>query len=94
MAAFRRRREDCSDIATGGYLRRVARLPGFIGGPVFAGAWLENGDVFDDWQHAGLRSNGGAGVVLDTLLGPVTLGGSWSFDGRWRMYFAAGRLFR
>jgi NTE family protein len=81
-------------IATGGYLRRVARLPGFIGGPVFAGAWLENGDVFDDWQHAGFRSNGGAGLVLDTLLGPVTLGGSWSFDGRWRLYFAAGRRFR
>ena len=81
-------------IATAGYLRRVARLPGFMGGPVFAGAWLENGDVFDDWQHAGVRSNGGAGVVLDTLLGPATLGGSWSFDGRCRMYFAVGRLFR
>jgi NTE family protein len=81
-------------IATGGYLRRVAGLPGFIGGPVFAGAWLENGDAFDDWQHAGFRSNGSAGLVLDTLLGPVTLGGSWSFDGRWRLYFAAGRLFR
>jgi NTE family protein len=81
-------------IATGGYLTRVARLPGFMGGPVFAGAWLENGDVFDDWRHAGLRSNGGAGVVLDTLLGPVILGGSWSLDGRWRMYFATGHLFR
>ena len=57
-------------------------------------AWLENGDVFDDWQHAGFRSNGGAGVVLDTLFGPVIVGGSWSFDGRWRAYFATGRLFR
>jgi NTE family protein len=81
-------------IATGGYLRRVAGLPGFIGGPVFAGAWLENGDVFDDWQHAGFRSNGGSGIVLDTRFGPVILGGSWSFDGRWRTYFAVGRLFR
>jgi NTE family protein len=81
-------------VATGGYLRQVTRLPGFIGGPVFAGAWLENGDVFDDWQNAGFRSNGGAGVVLDTLFGPIILGGSWSFDGRWRTYFAVGRLFR
>jgi hypothetical protein len=81
-------------IATGGYLRRVARLPGFIGGPMFAGAWLENGDVFDDWKHAGFRSNGGAGVVLDTLFGPVVLGGAWSLDGRWRAYFATGRLVR
>ena len=73
---------------------RVARLPGFIGGLVFAGAWLEHGDVFDEWQHAGFRSNGGAGVVVDTLFGPVLFGGSWSFDRRWRTHFAVGRLFR
>jgi len=61
---------------------------------VFAGAWLENGDSFDDWQHAGLRSNCGTGVVLDTLFVPVLLGGSWDFDGRCRTYFAVGRVFR
>jgi NTE family protein len=36
-------------VATGGYLRQIARLPDFVGGPVFAGAWLENGDAFDKW---------------------------------------------
>jgi hypothetical protein len=39
---------------------------------VFATGWLENGDVFDDWQHAGLRSNGGEGVVMDTLVEPLS----------------------
>jgi NTE family protein len=29
-------------VATAGYLRRVGRLPDFVGGPVFAGGWLEN----------------------------------------------------
>jgi NTE family protein len=81
-------------IATAGYLRRVARLPDFIGGPVFAGGWLENGDAFADWDLANWRTNAGAGLVMDTLVGPVILAGSWSFDGRWRTYFGVGRTFR
>jgi NTE family protein len=81
-------------IATGGYLRQVGRLPDFMGGPVFAGAWLENGDAFEKWSLAGWRTNGGAGVVMDTLVGPVLVAGSWGFDGRWRTYLAVGRVFR
>lgn len=81
-------------VATGGYLRRVGRLPDFMGGPVFAGGWLENGDVFDDWNDAGWRTNAGVGLVLDTLVGPFVLAGTWSFDGRWRTYFGVGRIFR
>jgi NTE family protein len=81
-------------VATAGYLRRIARLPDFMGGPVFAGGWLENGDAFDEWDLAGWKSNGGAGVIMDTIVGPVLLAGSWGFDGRWRTYFGVGRLFR
>ena len=35
--------------------------------------------------HAG-ESNGGVGLVMDTLVGPVIVAGSWSFDGRWRTH--------
>jgi NTE family protein len=81
-------------VATGGYLRQVGRLPDFMGGPVYAGGWLENGDAFDKWSHAGWRTNGGVGLVMDTLVGPVMIAGSWGFDGRWRTYIGVGRLFR
>jgi NTE family protein len=81
-------------ILTGGYLRQIGRLPDFFGGPIFAGAWLENGDAFDGWSNAGWRTNGGVGVVLDTIVGPVMLAGSWGFDGRWRTYLGIGRIFR
>jgi NTE family protein len=81
-------------IATGGYLRRIGRLPDFMGGPVYAGGWLENGDAFDEWSRAGWRTNGGVGLVMDTLVGPVILAGSWGFDGRWRTYVGVGRVFR
>ena len=81
-------------VATGGYLRRVGRLPDFMGGAVFAGGWLENGDAFDEWKRAGWKVNGGVGLVMDTIVGPVLFAGSWSFDGRWRTYLGVGRMFR
>jgi NTE family protein len=81
-------------VVTGGYLRRIGRLPDFVGGPIFAGGWLENGDAFDEWSNARWRTNGGAGIVMDTIVGPVIVAGSWSFDGRWRTYIGVGRLFR
>jgi NTE family protein len=81
-------------IATGGVFRQFGRLPDFMGGPVYAGAWLENGDAFNDWSAAGWRSNGGLGLVMDTLVGPVVLAGSFGFDGRWRTYLGVGRVFR
>jgi NTE family protein len=80
--------------ATGGYLRQVGRLPDFLGGPVFAGGWLENGDAFDEWSRAGWRTNGAVGLVMDTLVGPVVVAGAWGFDGRWRTYLGVGRTFR
>jgi NTE family protein len=79
---------------SGGYLHQVARLPDFLGGPVFTGAWLENADAFDEWSLARWRTNGGAGVVMDTIVGPVVIAGSWGFDGRWRTYLGIGRIFR
>jgi NTE family protein len=81
-------------VATGGYLRQIGRLPDFMGGPIFAGGWLENGDAFDEWSLAKWRTNGGVGVVMDTLVGPVVIAGAWGFDGRWRTYVAVGRAFR
>jgi NTE family protein len=50
---------------SGGYLRQVGRLPDFLGGPVFAGGWLENADAFDEWDAARWRTNGGVGVIME-----------------------------
>ena len=63
-----------------------------MGGPIFGGAWLENGDAFDG-SDAKLRSNASAGLILDTLVGPVILATSFGFDGEWRTYFGVGRIF-
>jgi NTE family protein len=80
--------------AGAGYLRHAIRLPDFIGGPVYLGGWLENGDAFDDWSDAKWRSNVSIGAIMDTLVGPVVLAGTTGFDGRWRTYLGIGRVFR
>jgi NTE family protein len=79
-------------VLTGGYIRQLGRLPDFMGGPVYAGAWLENGDAFNG-NTARLRTNASTGLILDTLVGPVILAGSFGFDGDWRTYIGVGRIF-
>lgn len=83
-----------SYLGTTGVMRQIGRLPDFLGGPMFVGAWIENGDAFEDWSAATWRTNASTGLILDTLLGPVILAGSGGFDGRWRTYIGVGRIFR
>jgi NTE family protein len=80
-------------LLTTGYLREVARLPDFLGGPLFLGGWVENGSAFDDLSAAQLSTHVGVGVFMDTLLGPVVVGMSFGFDGEWRSYLGIGRIF-
>src|SRR6185436_9695953 len=78
-------RGDHYAVLTLGAMRRVGRLPDFLGGPVFVGAWLENGSFFDTHEKADLNSQLGLGLVGDTLVGPVLVGTSFGFDGGWRI---------
>lgn len=80
-------------VATGGYLRQVARLPDFLGGPVFVGAWMDSGSAFDAWKDMDYAVQASGGLVVDTLLGPGFVATSVGFDGKWRVYFGIGRLF-
>ena len=59
-----------------------------------AAGWIENGDAFDERTLATVRTQVGAGAVMDRLIGPVMLAGTAGFDGRWRTYLGIGRIFR
>ena len=80
-------------VGTVGYLRQITRLPDFLGGPVFAGLWIENGSAFNDTDDFDFHSQTGLGVILDTLLGPVVIGTGIGFDGGWRTFMGVGRIF-
>jgi NTE family protein len=88
------RRGDHYAVLTLGAMRRIGRLPDFLGGPIFAGAWLENGSLFDSHQNADFNSQVGVGIVTETAVGPIFLGTSAGFDGGWRVRFGLGRIFR
>jgi NTE family protein len=81
-------------IATVGVSREIGRMPDFLGGPVHVGVWLENGDAFDTRDDLSWRTHVSTGLIVDTLIGPMLLGGSAGFDGRWRTYVGIGRLIR
>lgn len=86
-------RGDNYAVFTLGYLRRVARLPDFLGGPIYLGGWVENGSAFNDIARMAVKTNVSAGSIADTLIGPMLLGASFDVGGAWRYYVAIGRLF-
>jgi NTE family protein len=88
------RRGDHYAAVTGGFLRQIGRLPDFMGGPAFAGVWLENGSAFNSDEDAQVHTHAGAGVILDTLVGPMLIGVGVGLDGGWRTYIGIGRIVR
>ena len=66
----------------GGYLRGVGRMPDVLGGSIFLGAWVEGGSAFNDWDNQDWKSDITGGAILETLLGPVFVGGSIGLPGR------------
>ena len=78
----------------GGYLRGVGRMPDVLGGSIFLGAWIEGGSAFDDWDNQDWKSDITGGAILETLLGPVFVGGSVGFQGGGRFYISLGPFFK
>ena len=76
-----------------GYLRRLYRLPPFIGGSIFASGWYDGGSAFDDLDSAKYYMSGTGGLLVETRLGPVFVGGSWAEGGQGKFYIALGRIF-
>ncbi|WP_419856637.1 patatin-like phospholipase family protein [Candidatus Palauibacter irciniicola] len=59
-----------------GYLHQLARLPDFVGGPIYGGVWIETGwietgTVLPEAVHADIAPSFSAGLLADTLLGAV-----------------------
>jgi NTE family protein len=78
----------------GGYLRGTGRMPDILGGSIFLGAWVEAGAAFNDWDNQDWKSDITGGAILETLLGPVFLGGSIGFQGGGRFYISLGPFFK
>jgi len=76
-----------------GLLRHVSTAPAYIGGKIYFGGWYEGGTAFENWSEARYRQSVTGGVLVETRIGPIFLGGSYANGGRKKFYFSLGRFF-
>ena len=75
-----------------GYLRKIGRLPDFIGGNLYLGGWIEVGDAFRTFDTADFKVDASGGLLMESPLGPLFIGGSWGEGGQFKFNFALGTL--
>jgi NTE family protein len=76
-----------------GYLHRLLTLPPFLGTGVYAVTMYEVGKMFNAPGVSRLPTDGAAGVIMRTAIGPVFFGGSVGDTGHETWFFALGRVF-
>ncbi len=77
-----------------GLLHSRQILPSLFGGRAYVGAWYEGGSAFERFGSASYRQSGSAGVIVETPLGPILIGGGLNEHGRGRFFFSFGRFLR
>ena len=75
-----------------GFRREFYRMP-VVGSKVYWGGWYEAGTAFNDPTTFVVHSSFNAGIIADTLFGPIALSGAVSPTGRTKINFSIGRLF-
>jgi NTE family protein len=77
-----------------GYLKKVATLPQFVGKQVYVVGYGEVGKIYGDpFPAPRLSGDGAAGLLAETALGPVFIGGSVGDSGHSKWFFQLGRVF-
>jgi NTE family protein len=76
-----------------GYLYELFNLPPLIGRKTYLTAAYEIAQVHRTSSASRLPNDGSVGLVLETLFGPLFIGGSLGDSGHHRVYFSLGRLF-
>jgi len=77
----------------GGYVRKIGTLSPLAGGKVlfFAGADVSKAYYVHHDSH--LPSDGSAGLIINTLVGPIVLGGAVGDAGHYKLYFEVGQAY-
>ena len=80
-------------LARVGYLYELFRMPPLMGKKAYLTSAYEIGQASRAPGVSRLPNDGSAGVVMETLAGPLFVGGSFGDSGHHRIYFSLGRLF-
>jgi NTE family protein len=81
-------------MASAGYMKDLHQMPAAVGGRAYVAAWIEAGSAFESRAGAVWHSDASAALIIDSLVGPVLVGGSVGPGGHARAYIALGPLFR
>ncbi|MGO8984239.1 MAG: patatin-like phospholipase family protein [Terriglobales bacterium] len=76
-----------------GYLHRLLTLPPFLGDGLYAITFYEVGKMYNAPDVSKLPTDGAAGFIARTALGPMFIGGSVGDTGHATWFFALGRVF-
>ncbi|MBV8833019.1 MAG: patatin-like phospholipase family protein [Acidobacteriaceae bacterium] len=77
----------------GGYLHRIGTLAPFLGSGVFLDGHYEVAKAYGLPNAPTLPNDGVVGVITQTILGPVLVGGSIGQGGHRKWFFQLGRVF-
>src|SRR5262249_38742261 len=76
-----------------GYLRRLAKLPVLLGEGIYINAYLEAGKVFFPPFKSQVPGDVSAAILINTIFGPIEIGGAVGTAGHQRIFFKLGRIF-
>ena len=76
----------------GGYLHRIGNAPSFLGGGVFLDVHYEVAKPYGLPSAPTLPNDGVFGLIVDTVVGPVLVGGSLGESGHRKWFFQLGRV--
>jgi len=86
-------RSDQYYLFRAGYLHSIFTLPPFLGKSVYAVSFYEVGKMFNAPGISRLPTDGAAGAIAETAIGPIFIGGSVGDTGHAKWFFALGRVF-
>jgi NTE family protein len=76
-----------------GYLHKLLSLPPFLGSNVYGEAFFEVGKMYAAPGVSRLPTDGAAGIIARTAIGPLFLGGAVGDTGHAKWFFSLGRVF-
>ncbi len=76
-----------------GYIRNLLTLPPFVGKNVYFVGSYEFAKMYDSPQESHFPNDVEAGIVAETALGPLFIGGSVGDTGHQKWFFQLGRVF-
>jgi NTE family protein len=76
-----------------GYIHELGQITPLFGEKIYALAFYEVGKPYGGFSPSRLPTDANAGVVINTLFGPIFVAGAYGDTGHRKIYFQLGRIF-